>query len=151
MFIQFPGSQDFRFLGALANEKQSAIFKVHNVPSGMLGGGVAADRDAMIDEGATPAATAQGHITLGISIEPVASIQAQLATLQQERNVGSGSSAIVKAPLSTKVLAQRIAKNAINFLTSFSSDPAFLKAFQQWYDKFTRKVEVDPGFLERDE
>lgn len=132
--VQFPGSPDFRFLGAIANEKQSAIFKV----------------SAPVQNATGPIA---GYITLGISIEPVASIQAQMATLEQQ---GSSSTALVKAPPSTKVLAQRIIENAFNFLASFSgnmggNEVVPLRSFQDWWRKFEARIDNDPGFLERDE
>lgn len=57
---------------------------------------------------------------------------------------------------STKLLAQRIIKNAFNFLASFSGgqdgqEVVPLKSFQDWWARFERRVENDPGFLERDE
>lgn len=51
----------------------------------------------------------------------------------------------------TKVLAQRIIGNAFNFLASFGSDTVPLKAFQDWWTKFEKKVELDPSFLERED
>ena len=65
------------------------------------------------------------------------------------------------------VIAQRIAKNLFNYLSSFASanlppgvmalgglrvDTTYvpLKAFEDWWGKFNRKIETDPGFLERD-
>ena len=147
VYLQFPGSAEFKFLGAIGNEKQSAIFKVNNVPSGMLGGGMGGgDGDAMTDANAPAAA---GDVTLGISIEPIASVQAQLANLQSERHASSSAVVRVGAAPSTKVLAQRIIQNAFNFLASFGSDTVPLKAFEEWWRKFEGKVERDPGFLER--
>jgi protein Hikeshi len=133
VYIQFPSNPDFKFLGALANDKQSAIFKVSSP--------------------AQPTGPMAGNITLGISIEPIASVRAQLDKLRQS---SSTSTAIVKAPPSTKVLAQRIIKNAFNFLASYSADVGGteavpLKSFQDWWKKFENKVDNDPGFLERDD
>ena len=65
------------------------------------------------------------------------------------------------------VIAQRITKNLFNYLASFASanlpagvmalgglrvDATYvpLKAFEDWWSKFNRKIETDPGFLERD-
>jgi len=63
--------------------------------------------------------------------------------------------ALARRPPKTKILAQRIIKNAFNFLASFAggaggSEMVPLKAFQEWWAKFERRVENDPGFLERD-
>jgi protein Hikeshi len=128
IYMQQPGQSDFKLLGAIGNEKPSAIFKV-NI-SGMQ----------------------SGNVSLGISVEPMANIQAQLSSLQSEN---SASMALVKQLPSTKVLAQRIIKNAFNFLASFAGGPVGqevvpLKSFQDWWTKFERRIENDPGFLERD-
>lgn len=64
-------------------------------------------------------------------------------------------------------IAERIAKNLFNYLGSFAAanlpagvmalgglraDVTYvpLKAFEEWWTKFNRKIETDPGFLERD-
>lgn len=167
VYIQFPGSQEFRLLGAIANEKQSAIFKV-NFP------GTGGASDAMTEAegagniGAPPTTAAAmetpgGMVNLGISIELAESVQAQLASLMQSSTAAStitaaaapDALALARKPPSTKILAQRIIQNAFNFLSSFSGTMANgqevipLKAFQEWWQKFERRVENDPGFLER--
>jgi hypothetical protein len=100
-----------------------------------------------------------GDIVVGVSIEPVASVEAQLATLKATNastSQAASSSALVRmnptadARVTTKVLAQRIIGNAFNFLASFGSDTVPLKAFQDWWTKFEKKVELDPSFLERE-
>jgi hypothetical protein len=114
----------------------------------------------MVDDvsGANTAAVG-GDIVVGVSIEPVASVEAQLATLKETNATTSqaaSSSALVRmnptadARVTTKVLAQRIIGNAFNFLASFGSDTVPLKAFQDWWTKFEKKVELDPSFLERE-
>lgn len=163
VYIQLPGSTEFRFLGAIGNEKPSAIFKVnlpgpkHPPPSnGNIG--------TMTDGTDAPSPQPDiGDINLGISVEPAANIQAQLAALpppQSNANSTNGigtSSAMVlhRPPPQTKVLAQRIIKDAFNFLASFAGsgnggqEVVPLKSFQDWWTKFERRVENDPGFLER--
>lgn len=105
-------------------------------------------------------------VTLGISIEPAQNVATQLANLQSSNaasNNDTPSTALVRqqrpqAAPSTKVLAQRIIGNAFNFLASFAaSDPSSrgqevvpLKSFQDWWAKFERRVDADPGFLERE-
>jgi len=67
------------------------------------------------------------------------------------------------AATTTVVLAQRIIKNAFNFLASFAGNVPVpgssgtagvevvpLKAFQDWWIKFESKVKNDPTFLEKD-
>ncbi|PGG96672.1 hypothetical protein GX51_07712 [Blastomyces parvus] len=142
---------EFKFLGAIANEKPSAIFKV-SFPSGRRRT-EAEEEDDMMDEGATPANPAEVNpnatITLGITIEPVQVVASKMADLQnQSQNQlqissfpssadlvklsagqqGAGAVAKWAAPppptVPTKTLAQRIIGNAFNYLASFAAtDP----------------------------
>ncbi|KIW90766.1 uncharacterized protein Z519_08549 [Cladophialophora bantiana CBS 173.52] len=138
VYMQLPGEQGFKFLGAIGNEKPSALFRV-NLPDSIAN---------------NPSA---GQVNLGISVEPAQNIQAQMAQLQQQSPTASNSTALVKRPPDTRVLAQRIIRNAFNFLASFAGNTANgievvpLKSFQDWWTKFERRVQNDPGFLERDE
>jgi hypothetical protein len=157
IYIQFPGS-DFRFIGALANEKPSSIIKVSPPrPTETQTG------DQMLDGGS---GNSSAVVTLGISIEPVQVVAPQLAALEASTSSGTitGNELVPVTPqqkaITTKVLAQRIIGNAFNFLASFSgsSDPSGrgqevvpLKAFQDWWTKFERKIDNDPTFLERED
>lgn len=104
-------------------------------------------------------------VTLGISIEPVQSVATKMAALQAQSQpqAQSTSTDLVRTtgqrpPVTTKILAQRIIGNAFNFLASFAaSDPRAqgeevvpLKAFRDWWSKFERRIDADPGFLERE-
>lgn len=177
VYIQFPDANPgpngpaFRFIGALANEKPSAVFKVRPGESTTEPQrSEAQEEDEMLDEGTsntTGGASAGGMVTLGISIEPVQTVAPQLAALEAEKPTTSSSTELVRQTpeqrqrkeVSTKVLAQRIIGNAFNFLASFaSSDPnrggedvVTLKSFRDWWSKFERKVEMDPTFLEKED
>ena len=130
VYMQLPGEPSFKFLGGIANGKPSALFRV-KLPGGVM-----------------------GDVNLGVSVEPVQAIQAQMVQLQQQP---SSPTALAKGPPETRMLAQRIIKNAFNFLSSFAGNTANgievvpLKSFQDWWTKFERRVQNDPGFLERDE
>lgn len=106
-----------------------------------------------------------GEVTVGISIEPSDTLSAQLAALGASPSsslavVLSSSTARYPSssqnPVPTKVLAQRIIKNAFNFLASFAGtapggeEVVPLRSFREWWVKFERRVENEPGFLERD-
>ncbi|OOQ83184.1 DUF775 domain protein [Penicillium brasilianum] len=173
IYIQLPDPNtgnptDFRFIGALANEKPSGIFKIETPSQANNGAGrsEADQEDAMLDEGSTGSAiSSNGVATLGISIEPVQNIAPQLSALEAER--ASTSTALVpqnpeqrqQKQISTKMLAQRIIGSAFNFLASFAeSDPANkghevvpLKSFRDWWTKFERRIDMDPTFLERED
>ncbi|KAL2862325.1 OPI10 family protein [Aspergillus lucknowensis] len=161
IYIQYPDAE-FQFIGALANETPSAVFKV--TPPRRT---EAQDEDQMLDDASAAgnAANSSPAVTLGISIEPVQVVAPQVAALEAEsgNNKSGGSTELVRQTqqkgISTKVLAQRIIGNAFNFLASFAgSDPSGggqevvpLKAFQDWWTKFERRVNVDPTFLERED
>jgi hypothetical protein len=160
-----PNGPEFQFLGAIGNEKPSAIFKVGS------GGNQprlteAQQEDEMLDEDSTPSRdTSVGQVVLGISIEPAQSVAAQMAALSAQRQSSTTTSTdLVRLPpqqkqITTKVLAQRVIGNAFNFLASFAeSDPSKrgeevipLKSFRDWWTKFERRIEIDPTFLERED
>ncbi|EKV10345.1 DUF775 domain protein [Penicillium digitatum] len=151
---------DFRFIGALANEKPSGIFSVRP-PGTTVHRSEAEEEDDMLDEGGANGAAATGVMTLGISIEEAQNIAPQLAALEAECSSGSMSMALVRQAggqrqISTKVLAQRIIGNAFNYLASFAEsekgqDIVPLKSFHNWWAKFERRIEADPTFLERED
>lgn len=150
VYAQLAGATQFKLLGAIANEKPSAIFKVTDKYGGPAGGGIG-DEDVMVDEGMS----GNGTLALGISIEPVQQVAAALE--QQKAQAAAAAPATGNAivlrgqnTVTTKVLAQRIIKNCYDFLTSWGSgDTVPLKAFQAWWTKFENRIERDPGFLER--
>ncbi|KAI0177848.1 hypothetical protein BJ166DRAFT_33809 [Pestalotiopsis sp. NC0098] len=120
-----------RFLGGVGPGKESAVFK--------LGGG-------------------REGVVLGVSVEDAGSV-AQRIEEQQAAKAGGGGGELVRAgggqPPSTQVLAQRIIKNAFNFLASFSgqaggTEVVPLRAFEEWWKKFESRVRSDPSFLERE-
>ncbi|KAL8776964.1 MAG: hypothetical protein Q9194_002836, partial [Teloschistes cf. exilis] len=169
----------FRLLGAVGNERQTAIFQVNTDDAVADNNGVQDDGDGDGDEmtDAEPTAVLNGQapasadpiaqFTIGISVEPAPAIEAQLAAVKISSSTPS-SSALVRSPpaqqsasqgIPTKVLAQRIIKNAFNFLASFAGDTGAggggeemvpLRSFRGWWEKFERRVEMDPGFLERE-
>ena len=167
VYIQLPETAPaFELLGAIGTNKPSAIFTVKD---SMASNGASIEESAPensmkdADDASTSIAGTVGDtgpaVTVGISIEQEASLTEQLKILG-----ASSSTALVPtrgaqpktSPLSTKVLAQRIIKNAFNFLASFAGSSGGqevvpLKSFQDWWTKFERRIEHDPGFLEREE
>ena len=173
VYIQLPGPvPEFRLLGALGTEKQSAIFRVSGTSPASYGAnsGLDAVEDEMTDIDASsstnngPIAATAEEITVGISIEPAATILSQLESIEAAKSasstalVSTGNQRQQRTQLSTKALAQRIIKNAFNFLASFAGTTTAggqevvpLKSFQDWWTKFERRIENDPGFLERED
>ncbi|MCJ1378509.1 hypothetical protein MMC17_001608 [Xylographa soralifera] len=153
VYIQFPGSPEFKLLGAIATDKQSAIFQVNN--NGSISGRPDGSEEIDMDADLANGNSLPGNVIVGISLEPIETVSAQLATIKASSDSNSTALTIVRRPPSTKVLAQRIIKNAFNFLASFAggeggNEVVPLKSFQDWWRKFERRVEIDPGFLERE-
>lgn len=159
--IRFPSSPTFRLLGAISAAKPSAIFRVRGMMPAATAA-MAADETMMMMEGGG------GDVTLGISVESADAVEAQLQTLGLSGAAATamaGTGALVPTRDSgsgargagTLLLAQRIIGNAFNYLSSFSQGSGVgdemvpLKAFQEWWRKFEKKVEHDPSFLERAE
>jgi hypothetical protein len=175
----------FKFLGGIGPGKESAVFKISGLgnssgkdPNNRIEQeGREVDMDA--PEGVDPPTTSSnntagqqgGDITLGISMESAESVSQQMAALsaasaQNRTTSASNSQVMVKAGgvggsggdnrADATVLAQRIIKNAFNFLAGFSGnvnggvEVVPLKAFEEWWRKFEGRVRSDPGFLERD-
>jgi hypothetical protein len=151
VYAQLPGASQVKLLGAIANEKPSAIFKVIDKAGGPAGGGIG-DDDAMVDE-STNGSTAP--LALGIAIEPAQQVAAALEQQKAQTSaaaVSSTGNAMVlrgQNTVTTKMLAQRIIKNCYDFLASYGSDVVPMKAFEAWWTKFENKIERDPSFLER--
>jgi hypothetical protein len=154
------GQEGFKFLGGIGDGKESAVFKVSGLLSGGGSGGSGGEVDMDASDQAFPSSSQVKSITLGISLETAASVSSQMAALQASQSSTSTSLVLTRNnntpnkpdPL---VLAQRIIKNAFNFLASFSGnvnggvEVVPLKAFEEWWKKFEGRVRSDPGFLER--
>lgn len=165
-----PGqAPDFKFLGAIGPGKESAIFKVSGMAASSSSSAAApgeVDMDA-------PEPDAPRALVLGISVESADAVNAQMAALPSQSGAAAApGTALVRAnggapvqPNDALVLAQRIIKNAFNFLASYAGNVAVpggggagaaavevvpLKAFENWWTKFEARVRRDPEFLMRD-
>jgi len=147
-FVTPPGpaqaAPNSTFAGGVGEGKESAIFKI---------------------PAAVAAAVSSGNVVVGIGIEDSASVLGRIAELDAAKAARAASSTSVvpargggaaqgQQP-NTLVLAQRIIKNAFDFLASFAGEAGGvevvpLKAFQEWWRKFESKVRNDPSFLEKD-
>ncbi|ORX52537.1 hypothetical protein BCR36DRAFT_582485 [Piromyces finnis] len=133
---------DWRLLGMLSNDKPSAIFKLANaksIPSdspfgGPMMGGVSAE--------------------LGISIEPIDQVIAQI---QSSEAVIASSKASTMA--NAEKITTKIIENLYNYCSSFSSslltnergEQFFpLKVIQDWHNNTLRKVKTNPNYFLKD-
>ncbi|KAI7883191.1 DUF775-domain-containing protein [Lichtheimia hyalospora FSU 10163] len=148
-------NKEWQLLGALYNEKPSAIFRLKQSNN---------NNNNTIP---MPSTTA----TLGISIDPIPAVQQQVEALKGDMamDTGSESMAIVKPPVNMSqagFLAAKILENLYNYVNSFVqpnlplnaislgnlTDNGYLpvKAFQTWYDNLSRKLSNDPNYLSSD-
>ena len=168
IYIQLPwAGTAFKLLGALGTEVPSAIFTLPEKEGGASSNGNL--EDSMSDATSSATASMNGGngdaMVIGISIEPAATLLPQISVLPLQHLASTSSNALVRSdgllkgndPVNTKVLAQRIIGNAFNFLASFSGstgpggeEVVPLKSFRDWWTKFEKKIQMDPGFLERE-
>ncbi|KAK9368049.1 hypothetical protein V1509DRAFT_624108 [Lipomyces kononenkoae] len=151
VYFQWPG-KPFELLGAISNSKPSAIFRVNQ---GTTVTTSSSSMDDMVDD--VPSAEAI-TISLGISIEPAAQVEAQLNELRAKTNGGNSTALAVRTapkatvdPNSTAALAGKIMSHAFNFLSGFATPDGMvsLKSFNDWWQKFQGKLARDPQFLDR--
>ncbi|KAG6810635.1 hypothetical protein H0H92_011040 [Tricholoma furcatifolium] len=150
----WPG-KGFQLLGMLSNEKPSAIFRLRgtfNQP-----GSSSAAHTAFSSTGASPTSgTNDVTAVLGLAIEPLPQIQAELAALQHSQAVSNPAPPTAQ---DATVLAERIVKHLFNYISGFtggngmSPDTAIpMSVFAKWYDVFLGKVRAGGiGFLDRTE
>ncbi|KZT01606.1 DUF775-domain-containing protein [Laetiporus sulphureus 93-53] len=149
--LHWPG-KGFQLLGMLSNDKPSAIFRLRGTFSSQSSrptlfgdaSGTSTPTTAMVtDVDTTPA-------YLGIAIEPLSTIEAEVATIP---------SAITRPAITqadTTLLAERIVKHLFNYVSGFAGGglmtpetPIPLAVIARWYEAFVSKVRmVGIGFLE---
>lgn len=145
----------------LSNDKPSAIFKLKSGPSG-----------------SNPAVSGSSVINIGISCEPVASVQAQIASLHTRSSsasstalvpsAGGAASATTVGKTEVLAIAMKCAKNFLNYLSSFaqsapagsslqaiSQDPSAQSAIigicERWYKNIETKTKNNVDWLNRDD
>lgn len=152
VYFQLPG-KDFQLLGAISNEKPSAIFKINSNSLKPTSG--VYDLDDMVDDGDVREIDASYAINIGISLEPMSVVeQAMIAQKQQQAITPSSASTPIPAPQPNPMvlaqLATKIFENAYNFMSGFTGPDGKvpLKAFDEWWNKFRTKVQNNPKFLD---
>ncbi|ORZ07817.1 hypothetical protein BCR42DRAFT_382988 [Absidia repens] len=155
-------NKDWQLLGGLSNEKPSAIFRI----GGKGNNNSNTNNDTMMTDQAQPQTA-----TVGISIEPMVTVEQQLSTLQPTT---TATSLVKSAPLGSQQsssvsmtqvgqMASRVIENLYNYVTSFAvqdlpmdgvtlgqiTERGYLPlpAFQKWYDNLSRKLANDPNYL----
>ncbi|GLB40005.1 putative DUF775-domain-containing protein [Lyophyllum shimeji] len=166
----WPG-KGFQLLGMLSNEKPSAIFRLRGTynPTSTFAPTPTLGSPAPPPPGAPPNDVAA---VLGLAIEPLPQILAQLSTLPSQvakpSSAGAGAVGAGAAQDPTK-LAERIVKHLFNYVSGFagaggagaggggrggvSPETAVpMNVIVKWYESFMAKVKAGgTGFLEREE
>lgn len=132
---------------SISNEKPSAIFKINaNATNSQVD-----LENQMVDDGET---VEQYDINVGISIEPLESVQNQQAMVTPSNTANktpaNSPSNSVNNTQDIAVLANRIMKHAYNFLSGFTTPDGKvpMKAFDDWWNKFKHKLDMNPKFLD---
>lgn len=150
VYFQLPGAE-FQLLGALTQDKPSAIFKINHSKSNYIAPS-SADLDAMDEDDVTSPFYGGYKINVGISLEPLADVQNQLQQLREQHQqlVPARTSASSLPPDSIALLANKIVQNAYNFLAGFTGNDGKvpMRVFDDWWTKFKSRLSSDPRFLE---
>ncbi|KAF8307888.1 DUF775-domain-containing protein [Clavulina sp. PMI_390] len=140
--LHMPG-KGFQVLGMISNDKPSAIFRLKNA-------GYSTQNTSNIH---TMSSASDSDAIIGLSIEPLEAVYANVAHLQNPAAPGAGSmvlslstsgnsSAIAQDPTT---LAKKIVENLINFLSSFeaTNGGVFIRLadLTRWYEKFMAKLQ----------
>ncbi|KIM41441.1 hypothetical protein M413DRAFT_411155 [Hebeloma cylindrosporum] len=147
----WPG-KGFQLLGLLSNEKPSAIFRLRGTFQGSVGS-LVQDKFSSFS---TADVNMQQDVTaiLGLSIEPLLQIQAQILSLPKPLTAPGMD--LARDPT---LLAERVVKHLFNYISSFigggpvSPDTTIpMSVIARWYDNFLGKVRAGGiGFLERED
>ncbi|CAE6509147.1 unnamed protein product [Rhizoctonia solani] len=148
--FHWPG-KGFQLLGMLSNEKPSAVFRLRgSYTVAQLKSHSTLSSAAAIGSPA-PAANDVTAI-LGIAVEPIQAVEAQITTNTASQTGQPTDNKLVKpGPLGLvdpTVLAERIVKHMFTYLSSFVSDPGSLSPdtvvplniIRRWYDNFLTKI-----------
>ncbi|KAJ7443926.1 hypothetical protein B0H11DRAFT_2090232 [Mycena galericulata] len=152
--LYWPG-KGFQLLGMLSNEKPSAIFRLRGsfAPSGTATP-LAFSSMAMAQDPPAPASVDVTAI-LGLAVEPLPDIAAQLAGAGALARPDAGVGGLMRDPT---LLAERVVKHLFNYVSGFTGggvgpDVAVpMTLIVKWYESFVGKVRNGGiGFLERED
>lgn len=154
--FHWPG-KGFQLLGMLSNEKPSAVFRLRGTytPAQHQSHSTISSA-AAIDN---PAPSSDVTAVLGIAVEPIQTVEAQISANSAAASSQPTENRIVKVGglADPAVLAERIVKHMFTYLSSFIADPRSispdtvvpLNIIRKWYDNFLTKVRSGGvGFLE---
>ncbi|XP_050426860.1 protein OPI10 homolog [Adelges cooleyi] len=126
---------NWQLLGTLSNQKPSAIYKLSNLKQHI-------DLTNQPSNAFSQFPSVTINAQIGISIEPLMDIEAQVAHTENIQNV----SLFVE-------FTQKMVQNLFNFVSSYAIDAGPqqcpmvpLVTIQKWYENFERKLNLNPNF-----
>lgn len=152
----WPG-KGFQLLGMLTNEKPSAFFRLRGTSSTSATPNTNA-QNVFSQQGQGSSFGSDVTAILGLAIEPMQAIQAQMASLpaNQVNAALSNAMAAQPTPNDAGILAERIVRNLVNYVSGFTggqsnADVAIpMSVIVKWYENFMNKLRAGGiGFLER--
>lgn len=165
----WPGKGS-QVLGMLSNDKPSAIFRLRSAFSSTSAPPSGISTPSAFTSATLSSAPGQVTAILGLALEPLEAIAAQLASIPQAQtqnamnitptSTPSSSLAPIVKPADPSVLAEKIAKHLFNYIAGFvpagtnvgPDSTVSMGVIARWYESFIGKVRAGGvGFLERSE
>ncbi|KAF7292734.1 hypothetical protein MIND_01171700 [Mycena indigotica] len=150
----WPG-KGFQLLGMLSNEKPSAIFRLKGTYSPQRGSSAA---HSAFSASSQQQMSMQEDVTavLGLAIEPLGDIAAQIAALHSTAEATSTTLVAASPLLDPARLAERVVKHLFNYISGFTGGSVGgdvsvpMGLIVKWYESFVGKLRNGgAGFLER--
>eukprot|EP00762_Andalucia_godoyi_P003358 ANDGO_06535.mRNA.1 Protein OPI10 homolog len=147
IFISLEGTDLWTYLGHLHNNRVSDLFRIPP-PEALDAGGRVASQISSSFFAQQNSFSVQGVAQIGIELE--------LLTAIQNREIGQATSAVAGAQYDAQ-MAQFVAKDVYNYLTSFAQDNPYgsptvtipLSALNAWLDKFMYRLQRDRHFWKK--
>lgn len=165
----WPGKGS-QILGMLSNDKPSAIFRLRSAFSSTSAPPSGVSTPSAFTSATFSSAPGQVTAILGLALEPLEAIAAQLASLPQNQtpnamnitpaSTPTSSLAPIAKPADPSMLAEKIAKHLFNYIAGFvpagtnvgPESTVSMGVIARWYESFIGKVRAGGvGFLERNE
>lgn len=142
VYISWPQTNTWRFLGALSNAKQSAVFRIRS--------------DDRAPATATATATTEDSAQIGISVETTEQVEATMARAQHEQGASLSTQSL--AFESKADLPRKVVENFFEFATSYATSNPAAAAVQsaewipawvlsKWYQNILSKLQKDPSLF----
>eukprot|EP01117_Protostelium_nocturnum_P008119 TRINITY_DN2895_c0_g1_i1.p1 TRINITY_DN2895_c0_g1~~TRINITY_DN2895_c0_g1_i1.p1 ORF type:complete len:216 (+),score=64.56 TRINITY_DN2895_c0_g1_i1:118-765(+) len=159
IYFGWPPYSDWKFLGFISNEKPSVVFKVgQSSPSVHVNHGLVEVEMASAEPNVT--------VQLGISLELLSTLEAQVQQKKVAAGVNSGALVVANSGIGggsglsmadMAKFATKTLQNLRDYALSFAVKPAGANVeaiptdtFTKWYNSYAAKCQKDPDFWRKD-